>query len=183
MKLSSKKAVFFDKDGTLNYSVFWNNKYRAPRKVSETFFYRGLTEQFQILNELDFLIFLVTNQPDISNGDIESINYSEIINHIRKSFNIVEVATCIHSSEKQCLCRKPSPRLLFDLSSRHNIELKNSWMVGDRISDIKAGKLAGCKTILISRELNVFSVYDSKPDYLASSTSDAILKILEERNN
>jgi D-glycero-D-manno-heptose 1,7-bisphosphate phosphatase len=73
--------------------------------------------------------------------------------------------------------------MLFDLSSKHNIELKNSWMIGDRISDIKAGKSAGCKTILIGGDLDVFSVYDSKPDHLASSTSDAILKILEEHNN
>jgi D-glycero-D-manno-heptose 1,7-bisphosphate phosphatase len=183
MKLSSKRAIFFDKDGTLNYSVFWKDKYRAPRKVSETFFYKGLTEKFQILNELDFLIFLVTNQPDISNGDIDTINYSGIVNHIKKNFDIVEVATCVHPSKQQCLCRKPSPKMLFDLSSKHNIELKNSWMIGDRISDIKAGKLAGCKTILIRRESDVFSMYDSKPDHLASSTSDAILRILEEHNN
>lgn len=183
MRLSSKRAIFFDKDGTLNYSVFWKNKYRAPRIVSETFFYKGLTEKLQLLKELDFLIFLVTNQPDISYGDIESTNYSEMVNHIQKSFDIVEVATCIHPIQKQCLCRKPSPKMLFDLSSKHNIELKNSWMIGDRISDINAGKSAGCKTILIRRESDMFSVYDSKPDYLVSSTGDAILKILEEHNN
>jgi D-glycero-D-manno-heptose 1,7-bisphosphate phosphatase len=183
MKLTSKRAIFLDKDGTLNYLVFWKNKYRAPRKVSETFFYKGLTEKFQILKELDFLIFLVTNQPDISNGDIDLINYSEIVNHINKNFDIIEIATCIHPRKKQCLCRKPSPKMLFDISSKYNIELKNSWMIGDRISDIKAGKSAGCKTILIRRELDIFSEYDSMPDCIASSTSDAILRILEENNN
>jgi len=183
MKLTSKRAIFFDKDGTLNYSVFWKNKYRAPRKVSETFFYKGLTEKFQILDKLDFLIFLVTNQPDISNGDIITKEYSEIVNHMKKNFNIIDVATCVHPSSQECQCRKPSPKMLFDLSSKHNIELKNSWMIGDRISDVKAGKSAGCKTILIRRELDVFSESDYKPDYLVSSTSDAILKIWEEYNH
>ena len=73
--------------------------------------------------------------------------------------------------------------MLFDLSAKYNIELKNSWMIGDRISDTIAGKSAGCKTILIERNPPILSVYDFAPDYLVTSTNDAIIKILEENKN
>jgi D-glycero-D-manno-heptose 1,7-bisphosphate phosphatase len=183
MRLSSKKAIFLDKDGTLNYSVFWKNKFRAPRNITETFFYKGLSENLQTITKLDYLVFLVTNQPDISSGDIKLIDYSVIVNHVEKNFNIAEVATCIHLSKLNCLCRKPNPKMLFDLSAKYNIELKNSWMIGDRISDTNAGKSAGCKTILIERNPPILSVYDFAPDYLVTSTNDAIIKILEENKN
>ena len=182
MKSTPKKAIFLDKDGTLNYSIFWKNKFRAPRKVTETFFYRGLIEKLQKLTELDFLIFLVTNQPDICEGIINLSDYSSMVDHVKKNFNIVEIATCIHSKKLNCLCRKPNPKMIFDLSAKYNIELESSWMVGDRISDINAGKSAGCKTILIERNPVIYLAPEFVPDYLVSSTGDAILKILEENN-
>ena len=125
----------------------------------------------------------MTNQPDISNGYIKLTDYSDIVSHIEKHFNIVEVATCIHSKKMNCMCRKPNPKMLFNLSTKYNIELKNSWMIGDRISDTNAGKLAGCKTILIERDPAIILIDDFVPDYHVTNSIDAIMKVLEEINN
>jgi D-glycero-D-manno-heptose 1,7-bisphosphate phosphatase len=87
---------------------------------------------------------------------------------------IEEVAACRHDNADGCDCRKPKPGLLLDLARRHNIDLGQSWMVGDQDRDIACGKSAGVRTVLMDRPYNS----RSGADHLASSLSQAAAAIL-----
>ena len=70
---------------------------------------------------------------------------------LRKKTSIKNIYTCIHTAKQFCMCRKPKPGMLIKAAKDHNIDLKKSYMVGDRAKDIACGKRAGCKTIFINR--------------------------------
>ena len=176
----SHKAVFLDKDGTVSYPVFWNSKFRAPRSVREVYFYCGLKAQITKLKEIGFLVFIVTNQPDIEAGFINDTNYLEIEKYIKKELLIDEIKTCKHSGNTTCLCRKPKPEMILNLCEEYNIESINSWMVGDRISDIEAGSMANCKTILITHSKSSSSSELIIPSMIVQTPKEALDKIIEE---
>jgi len=85
---------------------------------------------------------------------------------------------------KVCECRKPKPGLILKAAEKHDIDLANSWMIGDGVTDIKAGQNAGCKTILIGRmkcELcNLLEDENAKPDFIASNLYKASFIIEKE---
>lgn len=68
---------------------------------------------------------------------------------------IDEIAYCPHRPDENCFCRKPNPGMIIQLAQKHHIELKDSWMVGDREVDLIAGKRAGCKSVLITPEFTL----------------------------
>ena len=70
---------------------------------------------------------------------------------LREKTKVDDVYLCAHRQDEGCECRKPKPGMLFEASAKYGIDLRNSFMVGDRASDIEAGKKAGCRTIFINR--------------------------------
>ena len=107
----------------------------------------GVEEAVYRLKEKQFLVGIVTNQPDIATGktNIELVN--EINSYIRKRLQLDFVQMCVHVESDKCSCRKPKPGMLFDQARRDSIDLNESYMVGDRWRDIEAGIAAGTKTV------------------------------------
>jgi D-glycero-D-manno-heptose 1,7-bisphosphate phosphatase len=149
------KAIFLDRDGIINKEKGYLTEIKEIEIIG------GFLEVFEKLKEKGFLLIVISNQPAIGEGlvskkKVEIIN-REINSKIR---NIIDkFYFCPHHPNAKieeyriaCGCRKPSIGMLLIAKKNFNIDLKKSWMVGDRISDIVAGKKAGCKTILLENE-------------------------------
>jgi D-glycero-D-manno-heptose 1,7-bisphosphate phosphatase len=149
----NRKAVFFDKDGTLNRDN--GDLFQPP--------YIEAVDVIAYLRRLGYMIFIITNQTGVARG-LETMrslqrrmhDFSELITAINNDAIIDGVFFCPHHPDAQvkeyrvkCDCRKPRPGLIHKAQDMFKIELTESWMIGDRLSDIKAGQLAGCRTIQV----------------------------------
>lgn len=154
-----QKAVFLDRDGTLNRYVGF------LRDIEELELMEGAAEAVKEINRSGFLAIVVTNQPVVARGEV-TFEEMELIHQKLETLLGAEGAYldaiyyCPHHPDKgydgevaelkmECPCRKPNPGMLLQAAKDCNIDLSESWMIGDSRSDIMAGKNAGCKTILL----------------------------------
>ena len=150
-----KKAVFLDRDGVINEVIFRDNvKPIAPWSIEEFKLCDGITEPLRELKNSGYLLFVVSNQPDISKGLIDIQVVQQMNDIIASQFPIKKVVFCPHEDRHNCSCRKPKPGMLIKLAEEFGVDLKRSYMIGDNWKDIVAGEAAGCKTILIKRAYN-----------------------------
>jgi D-glycero-D-manno-heptose 1,7-bisphosphate phosphatase len=156
-----KRAVFLDRDGVLNRAIVREGKPYPPANVGELEILPGVAEALAALRAAGFLLIVVTNQPDVARGTttreaVEAINAA-----LGAALPIDEFRTCLHDSGAGCDCRKPKPGALLAAAALHDIDLLQSYMVGDRWRDTEAGRRAGCKTVLVDY------AYDEKqPGYV-----------------
>ena len=144
-----RKAAFLDRDGVLNQTIFKMGKPRAPYTLGEFSLLPGVYEGLLLLKEKNYLLVVVTNQPDVARGWVSKEAVETINQHLKELLPVDEIKVCFHTEYDQCLCRKPNPGMLLEAARQWNINLPESYMLGDRYSDIEAGKKAGCPTILI----------------------------------
>lgn len=173
------KAIFLDKDGVICETVLYNGKPCAPRTVDEFKILPGAREAVVKAKSLGFMVFVCTNQPDISRGLMQI----EVLEHMRGTITTIllvdEVFACTHSDEDKCSCRKPKPGMLTEAARKWNIDLSSSYMIGDTLKDIGAGRNAGCKTLLIQTDYNRDYLHEA--DYCVNDLSQAINIIEKER--
>lgn len=141
------KAVFLDRDGVINKTLFRRGAQRAPQDMSEWEWMEGVHETLLVLRERGYLLFVVTNQPDVSRGWQERSQVDEFHALIEQELPVEEVFACFHDNADDCECRKPKPGMLLAAGEPHGVDYAASFMVGDRQGDIEAGKAAGCRTI------------------------------------
>lgn len=176
------KAIFLDRDGTL----IEDPGYLAdPNKVVLIPF---VGESLSILkNKYQFKLIVVSNQSGIARGlltekDVIAVN--ETLNSKLSEFNVKIDAFyyCPYhpdfNSVEECECRKPSPKMIFDSAKLNDINLSLSYMIGDSISDIQAGKRAGLKTVLVSTGKASESFYmlqkdENLPTFVANNFLEA----------
>lgn len=144
-------AIFLDRDGTLIRDVPNRRELVDPED-----FYPGVLPTLQQFAQAGFLLFMVTNQgavarKTITMEDVKRVNQSLTACVSLFGAAISDIAVCPHhpSIAGPCDCRKPSPHMLITLAKRHAIDLNNSWMVGDNISDVESGISAGCRAALV----------------------------------
>lgn len=172
---NKQKAIFLDRDGTLNkYVGFLKN-------INELELIEGVGEAIKQINNSGYLAIVVTNQPVIARGELNFEDLKLIHNKLETLLGyqhayLDAIYYCPHHPCKgyegerkelkiKCKCRKPNPGMLLKAASDFNIDLKQSWIVGDSENDIKAGKSAGCHTCFIGTEnfgqdMTVNSLYD-----------------------
>jgi D-glycero-D-manno-heptose 1,7-bisphosphate phosphatase len=92
---------------------------------------------------------VVTNQPDVARGTQTRAGVEALNDLVRSALPVLEVLTCCHDTADGCACRKPRPGLLLEAARRWGLDLGRSFMVGDRWSDVAAGRAAGCRTVLV----------------------------------
>ena len=144
-----RKAIFLDRDGVLNKTVKYKNISIPPKDLSQLQLMEGIKNQLVILKKLKFLLLVVTNQPDVARGNQKKSNVVEINNYLKKKLFLDDIFVCWHEKDGICECRKPKPGLFLKAQKKYNIKLEESYMIGDRFTDVIAGKNAGCKTILM----------------------------------
>lgn len=172
------KVIFLDRDGTI---ICDKDYIRDPEKVEPL---HGVGEVLAYLKECGFLLVMVSNQSGIGRGiltsdEVEGVNKRlfSILSECNVSLDAVYY--CPHSPEEQCSCRKPSPKMLLLAARDLNLDLTRSFMIGDKFSDIEAGKRAGCKTILLRNDF-VEEETDLKPDFIASNWVEVLSYVLNK---
>jgi D-glycero-D-manno-heptose 1,7-bisphosphate phosphatase len=143
------RAIFLDRDGTLNKAVIRNGLPFPPASPEEFEFLPGVKEAITLFKECNYIPVVVTNQPDFArrNKSLEEINTLNEI--VRLGLDIQNVYMCLHDDADDCSCRKPKDGLLLEAASELELDLKVSVMVGDRWRDIQAGQNAGCECFFI----------------------------------
>ena len=186
-------AVFLDRDGVLNELILnpATEEYEPPHRVEDMKLFPYVIECLGKIQYAGYDLFLVSNQPDYAKGKttlgaMEEVHkrFDRLLTsqgiHFRKYYY------CFHHPQgiipeysSECVCRKPKPFFLFKAEKDHNIDLGNSWMIGDRDTDIECGKAAGTKTILIEEPLSVKNRGNSHPDHRVKNLKEAINIILQ----
>jgi histidinol-phosphate phosphatase family protein len=154
--LMGKRAVFLDKDGTLVVDVAYNVD---PARLTLT---PRAGEALRLLQDLGYELVVVSNQSGIARGlfseralDAVRAKLDDLLGAY--GVRLTESVYCPHHPDGSvgayavaCRCRKPEPGLLRGAASRHDIDLHRSWMIGDILDDVEAGRRAGCATILVN---------------------------------
>lgn len=144
-----KKAVFLDRDGVINKTLLKMGKQRAPYTLEEFAFIEGVEAAVERLRAHGLVLIIVTNQPDVKRGWVSKEAVDLVNKHIQEVLKVDDVVSCFHTQDDECECRKPKPGMLISSAKKWNIDLSQSFMIGDRVSDIEAGASAGCRTILV----------------------------------
>lgn len=175
------KAVFLDRDGVINDAIVKNGKPYPPASLAELTVANDVLPALQTLKSLGYLLIGATNQPDVARGTTERSVVEAINAHLMQTLPLHEINVCYHDDKDACACRKPEPGLLLEAAQKHNIDLKNSFMIGDRWKDIAAGQAAGCKTIWLNRNYQE-SAPKQSPDFVATSLLQAANWIMENKS-
>jgi D-glycero-D-manno-heptose 1,7-bisphosphate phosphatase len=175
-KIHFRSAVFLDRDGVINQSKVIAGKPYAPRSFEDFKLMPYTAECVDRLCKAGYVVIVVTNQPDIGNGHITKKTVNMMHNKLLSKTKISEIIMCPHSQEEGCNCRKPKPQMILKGAEKFNITLSDSYIVGDRSSDIQAGQVAGCKTIFIERYYK--EKKPQKPDVKVYSLKSATKYIL-----
>lgn len=149
MGVGALKAVFLDRDGVINRALVREGKPYPPRTLIELEIPPGTSDALLRLKRLGFLLIVVTNQPDVARG-------TQLFETVQKMHEVLAIhlpvdffLACYHDDADGCSCRKPKPGLLLEAASEHGVDLRESFLIGDRWRDIDAGHAAGCRTIWI----------------------------------
>jgi transaldolase len=173
----TKRAVFLDRDGVLVVPEMRNGRGYAPRSLAAFSIYPDAAESLARLKAAGYLLVVVTNQPDIGNGLVSADVVDEMHRLLMQALPIDRIEMCPHSQSEGCDCRKPKPGMLVDAARRHGIDLAASVMVGDRFSDMEAGRVAGCRTVFMDLD-DVSEVKPMPADYAVRSMAQAADVIL-----
>lgn len=152
---NKQKAIFLDRDGTINKHVGFLTK---PEQFE---LLPGVAEAIRIINKSGYLAIVVTNQPVIARGDCTFDDLQKIHDKMETELGkegvfLDAIYICPHHKDKgfdgelpdykfDCSCRKPKPGLLFQAARDYNIDISQSYMIGDSENDVLSGELAGCK--------------------------------------
>lgn len=177
-----RSAVFLDRDGVLNEAVVRNGKPHPPAVPADLRIPAGTAQALARLKERDFLLLVVTNQPDVARGTQQRQTVEEIGRRLRAELPLDDVLTCYHDDQDACDCRKPRPGLMTRAAQRYGIDLSRSYLIGDRWRDVDAGANAGCRTVWIDRGYAEQAPV-SVPDARVGSLSEAVDWILAKQRS
>ena len=167
-----RKAIFLDRDGVINKILVKNNLPFSPSSFNLLEILPGVKESILRLKKLNFVCLVVTNQPDVSRGKISKKTVIKMNNYLKNEIKLDDIFVCYHDDRDNCKCRKPKPGLLLAACKKWNIDLKRSYMIGDRWKDIEAGRSVGCKTILI--DYNYKETKPKNPNFTADSLLSSV---------
>jgi len=165
------KTIFLDRDGVVNIEKNYLNK------ISDFEFIQGVFESCNYLQDLDYQIIIVTNQSGIGRGYYTENDFQKItswmLNQFRnKGINILDVMHCPHLPSDLCFCRKPKPGMFINAKNKFNIDMKKSWMVGDKEEDILAANASNIFNTVLVRSGHKINEDCSKAKFFLESIKD-----------
>lgn len=180
-----QKAIFLDRDGTVNRYVGFLTDIEQFELEDRA------AEAIRLLNQSDYLVIIVTNQPVVARGEVTLDELNRIHQKMEtllgnKGAYLDGIFFCPHHPNSgffgevkelkiRCSCRKPEPGMLFRAAEDYGIDLTDSWMIGDGEIDIEAGKAAGCRTVLLDHGTQGL---DAGQDITAANLYNAVEEIL-----
>ena len=170
--MQSMKAVFLDRDGT----IIVEPPGERLIKLKDIELFPDTIEALALLAKNDFKVIIITNQVGIAEGLIDVGKFHGLNNSVLdmlkpSGVEILQTYFCPHGPEDDCECRKPKPKMILDAAKDFNLNLADSYMVGDRLGDVGAGIYAGTKTVLVKTGLH--SVTSDDASFTAENLLDA----------
>jgi D-glycero-D-manno-heptose 1,7-bisphosphate phosphatase len=184
-RFRSTAAVFLDRDGVIN-----QNRSDHVKSWSEFRFLPGSVQAIRRLSAAGYRVFVITNQAIVSRGVvshhvIDEVNARMLSELDQHGARVESVAYCPHRPDQDCPCRKPRPGLLLKLALRYGLDLKDSVVIGDALTDMQAGLAVGCRTILVrtgrgSEQLARAATQEMQSFLIAEDLGAATSLLLEE---
>jgi D-glycero-D-manno-heptose 1,7-bisphosphate phosphatase len=183
------RAVFLDRDGVLNRNVFYadTHAWESPRSPEAVELTPGIAAAVGSLKIAGYQLILVSNQPNAAKGKCsrEALDqvHARVISLLSAEGVMLDAQfLCFHHPEHTglCACRKPSPFFLLEAAATFGIDLEQSWMIGDRPTDVQCGRAAGTRTVWIDNgEGAAAPGPENAPDFIAPTVPEAIACLLE----
>lgn len=173
MNNNKQKAVFIDRDGVINKEVGYLHK------IADFEFIDGVFDACKQFQTLGYQLVVVTNQSGIARGYYSEEDFHTVTKWMIEQFNaqdinILDVFFCPHGPESNCECRKPRPGMLLEAQDKYNIDIKNSWMIGDKEADVKAANAAGISDTILVQSGHSIDEANSKAKFILKSIKDSI---------
>ncbi len=171
------KTIFLDRDGVINKEVNYLHK------INDFQFIDGIFDACYNFQLKGYKIIIITNQSGISRGIYSENDFQLLTEWMFKEFNkrnieILDIFHCPHNPSSKCECRKPMPGLFYQANNQYGIDMKKSWMIGDKESDIKAAIRSGIKHTILVRSGHKIDELNSKATFIIDSIKESI-KIIE----
>lgn len=174
------RAVFLDRDGVLNRPMVRDGRPFPPARIEDFELYPDVPAACAQLKAAGFLLIVVTNQPDVGRG----MQSREAIEAMHAKLGAAlpgldGIETCFHGGSaygQPCDCRKPQPGMLLRAALAHEIELNQSFLVGDRWRDVDCAHAAGCRAVFIDH--GYIETLRCQPDYTVKTFSHAVEAII-----
>lgn len=190
----SGRAVFLDRDGVLNDNIYYadSGEWEAPRCAADFVMKPRVLQSLSALQGAGYVLFLVSNQPSFAKGKatLEALQavHGRLLEILRADgIALTEAFYCYHHPEGivpgfsvRCDCRKPSAYFLLNAAEKYRIVLSDSWMIGDRDSDIECGKKAGLHTIQVASDHPGAKAGHAMPEFHAPDLAGATGIVLEQ---
>ena len=185
--MRKSRAVFLDRDGVLNDLEYNPEEGRigSPLSAKQLRIFPYAGESVKRIRELGFKVILVSNQPGVAKRQFTYSELEKMTEKVRKELakhgcSLDAEYYCLHHPDAlvrkyrlDCDCRKPKPGLLFRAAKEFDLDLGNSFFIGDALVDVKAGRTAGCRTILLGHPTTFLSKMiereDARPDFMLPS--------------
>lgn len=172
------KAVFIDRDGVINVEKDY------VYKIEDFEFISGVFEACRYLQELGYMLIVITNQSGIGRGyytqsDFEKLTSWMIDEFAKNGVKIAYVYHCPHAPKEECNCRKPKTGMIDTAVKEFDIDVTKSYLIGDKISDIECAKNAKIKSSIHVKSGHSFDVADSNADFIIDSIKE-IKNIIKE---
>ena len=166
------KTIFLDRDGVINKEVNYLHK------IEDFQFIDGIFEACNHFLKLGYKIIIVTNQSGIARGYFKENDYHNLSNWMLKQFqkqsiDILDIFYCPHGPESNCNCRKPSPGMFFKAQDKYDINMRNSWLIGDKEDDIVAGISSGILNTILVRSGHKVNEQSTKAQFIINSIKDS----------
>lgn len=178
----AERAVFLDRDGVLCVPEFRDGRSFAPRTLAGFKLYPDAEAATARLKTLGFLVVVVTNQPDVAHGLIARDVVEDMHRALIAGAAVDRIETCYHAQTEGCDCRKPKPGMLLRAAAALHVDPGASYMVGDRASDVVAGRAAGCRTVFIDLDYEA-EPRPERPDAVVRSLSEAVDWIVDDMDH
>jgi len=177
----SRRAVFLDRDGVLNRPVVRDGLPFPPANLGEFQLCPGVAEGCQQLKNAGFVLIVVTNQPDVGRGTQTRESVEAMHVKLRVDIPALDgIEICFHAGAghgEPCDCRKPKPGMLLHAAATHGIDLKRSYLIGDRWRDVDCAHAAGCRAVFIDH--GYCEQLRETPEFTVITFGEAVAIILQ----
>ena len=179
----TRPAVFLDRDGVLNRPIIRDGLPFPPATLEEFELYSDVADGCAELKQAGLVLVVVTNQPDVGRGTQSRERVEAIHRKLREAVPSLDaIETCYHagaSHGEPCDCRKPKPGMLLRAAANHAIDLRRSFLIGDRWRDVNCAHASGCRAVFVDHGYS--ERLREQPEFTVTTFREAVTVVLQNQ--